>query len=251
MCGNARTHARARTHTHTQPPPPPPPRTLAVRALFTWWRCWWRRRVRARVCARVCGCGVVWPRNTSTTTPSLRLALVRLRQAKRLHPQARPTHQVYHGCSASSSHTPSAIINCIKIIMYGHQSHQVSQVCLSISSSSSSSFIKFYSVHQVNASSFDELDESTTRAVGSGSRSRWSRSPSVLINCIKLIKYDHLSHQVYQVGLSISSISSSLFIKLIALIKSTHEGLMGLMSRQHGRAPRDGACARAQVAHSA
>ena len=74
-----------------------------------------------------------------------------------------------------------------------------------------------YRVHQVNASSFDEFDESTTRAVEGDLRSRWSRSPSALINYNKLIKYGHRAHQVYQVGLSISS---SVFVKLIVFIKS-------------------------------
>ena len=40
--------------------------------------------------------------------------------------------------------------------------------------------------------------------------------------------------QIYQVGLSTSLSSSSVFIKFIVFIKSTHQVLMNLMNRQHG-----------------
>jgi hypothetical protein len=57
----------------------------------------------------------------------------------------------------------------------------------------------------------------------------------VIINYITLIKFGHQVHEVYQDGLSISSSSSSLFIKLIVFIKSTHQVLMNMTNRQHGR----------------
>jgi hypothetical protein len=57
----------------------------------------------------------------------------------------------------------------------------------------------------------------------------------VIINYITLINFGHKVHEVYQDGLSISSNSSSLFIKFIVRIKSTHQILMNWTNRQHGR----------------
>jgi hypothetical protein len=57
----------------------------------------------------------------------------------------------------------------------------------------------------------------------------------VIINYITLIKFGHQVHEVYLDGLSISSSSSSLLIKFIVFIKSTHQVLMNLTNRQHGQ----------------
>ena len=175
--------------------------------------------MRARVYVRVCGCDVVWQHDTTTTTPSLRLAFLRLRSAKALASSSSP----------NSSSSSWLLHELIKFTNSAYLLHQAQQVWSSSSSSSSSFVIKstvfIKSMHQVLMNLMNRQRGRLRAICVRGGRVRQVRSStttsssSMVIELIKFTKWAYQSHQVCSSSLSCSSSQIGHFV---CPYKNTH-----------------------------
>ena len=216
----ARTHAHTRAHTHatTATTATSPSTSFALFPRWRWrrWRC---------VCARACVCVRLWC-CVATHARTHARAHTHTHNHRRHHRLAlSPFVRCLHGGGVGGGGVCARVCVrvCVVVVLCGRATLQPRRrrcaLRLCDCAKQSACIPKL-----VQLIKFTMVAPQAHR-IHQARSSIASRSSCMVINRIKLAKYVYQFHQVHQVRLS----------SFIVFIKSTHQVLMNLMNRQHGR----------------